>query len=544
MKIVLLGDLGSAGGYHAGDEAMAEAVVDELASRTSVEVVAISGDPLDTSTRYGWEVVPRVDFSLLTSDSERDARLDAVLNAARGETNSLAWGDPAWKVIHAVAAADAVVISGGGNLSSTWPEHVYERATLALLAALFNKRHVVTGQTLGPQLTARHGELVASVVTSASLVGAREQPSYDVALRLGVNPDRLVRVVDDAAYMQGQSDTSLPTGPYVAATFSPDSGPLDTTTYVEAIAALLDTIAESSGLRIVLIPHHATEINGAVTGDLVTHQAIASASVSADIQILPPLTGREIVAITDNAALVVSSRYHPVVFALGAAVPALGIAVDAYTSTKIHGAMASFGVGDFTVSVGSLLNGGADAAAADLIGRIADIRDHLKRVNTVRKAESAAWWDAVAATLAGADDVTTPADLASVPSFDGLGWSSTTKALRSWSELVSARFSADHLENAAVQADAQACRARADGLEREIATLADDLASSADEIDALRASVAAAHQLISDPLRPVAVWLEDLPSIQALTAELNAIYQTRTFRYLDRPRRIYQRLRH
>ena len=253
MKIVLLGDLGSTGGYHVGDEAMAESVVEQIGARRQVEVVAVSGDPEDAVSRYGWGAVPRIGFAApLTTDAQRDSRLNTVLRAAGGETNGLAWADDAWKVIHAVADADAVVVSGGGNLSSTWPEHVYERVALARLAALFNKRLVVTGQTIGPHLTGRHAELVAEFLTSAVLVGVRESSSRELALRLGVVPDRLVSVVDDATYMRGSdAGSALPEGPYVAATFSADTGLADFDGCISSIADLLDGVAESFGLRVV-----------------------------------------------------------------------------------------------------------------------------------------------------------------------------------------------------------------------------------------------------------------------------------------------------
>ena len=87
----------------------------------------------------------------------------------------------------AVCGADAVVVAGGGNMASTWPLHIFERAALpALLARAAGIPFVVTGQTLGPQLDRADPELVASLLRSARLVGVREHASADLALRLGV----------------------------------------------------------------------------------------------------------------------------------------------------------------------------------------------------------------------------------------------------------------------------------------------------------------------------------------------------------------------
>src|ERR671912_382735 len=80
--------------------------------------------------------------------------------------------------VGAVAAADGVLIAGGGNLASTWPLHVYERAALAGIAARLSRPLVVSGQTLGPDLRGRDRDLVRGLLHSAALVGVRESASH------------------------------------------------------------------------------------------------------------------------------------------------------------------------------------------------------------------------------------------------------------------------------------------------------------------------------------------------------------------------------
>ncbi|HMO11364.1 MAG TPA: polysaccharide pyruvyl transferase family protein, partial [Actinotalea sp.] len=199
MKIVVLGDIGNST-YHAGDELMARAAVDELSRRSELVATAISADAARSRAMYGWPTVARIGFAGMSTES-REARLEAIDRAAGGDAGALPWGDPAWDVIHSVADSDAVLITGGGNLNSVWPEHIYERAALARLAAAFARPLVVTGQTVGPHLTARHGELVGEVVTSAVLVGVRELASREICLRLGVPPHKLCANVGPLAGM-------------------------------------------------------------------------------------------------------------------------------------------------------------------------------------------------------------------------------------------------------------------------------------------------------------------------------------------------------
>ena len=65
MRLVILGDIGSSVDFHAGDEAMAEAFVAEMATRGDIVVTAISGCVDDTRARYGWHAVPRFGFGSL-----------------------------------------------------------------------------------------------------------------------------------------------------------------------------------------------------------------------------------------------------------------------------------------------------------------------------------------------------------------------------------------------------------------------------------------------------------------------------------------------
>ncbi|HEY6531181.1 MAG TPA: polysaccharide pyruvyl transferase family protein, partial [Acidimicrobiales bacterium] len=269
IKIVLMGDLGDPTGYHAGDEAMAEAAVRELAARTDLTVTAVSGNPVDTRARYGWDAVPRFGFADVVPavDRARDARLRAILDGAGGDSGALDSDDPAWKIIQAVAAADAVLVTGGGNLNSSWPEHVYERAALTGVAAALSRLLVVSGQTIGPTLTRRHGELVGRTVTSARLVAVREAASFEVARALGVLDGRLALTVDDATFLDGDAVDDLP-APMVAVTFASHTGLLNRPSFLSCAARLLERTVDVTGLDIVMVPHQGLVDETGARGDV------------------------------------------------------------------------------------------------------------------------------------------------------------------------------------------------------------------------------------------------------------------------------------
>src|SRR5215207_5546563 len=183
MRVVALGDVGVVDDMvHIGDEAMFLAAADQLGSR-GASLVAVSSAPDETAARYGVDAVARVRFDGLERTSAAE-RLAEVLALAEGK-NRLGAHDSARAVVAAVAGADGVLIAGGGNLASTWPLHVYERAALAGIAARLGRPLVVSGQTLGPDLSGRDADLAGAVLAQAALVGVREAASRALASRLG-----------------------------------------------------------------------------------------------------------------------------------------------------------------------------------------------------------------------------------------------------------------------------------------------------------------------------------------------------------------------
>jgi len=106
-----------------------------------------------------------------------------------------------------------------------------------------------------------------------------------------------------------------------------------------------------------------------------------------------------------GAALVVSSRYHPAVFAVSGGVPTLGIPVDDYTTTKLTGALGNFGQSGL-VSAGDLVAGAAPAVASAVWNDRDAIRERGLATAETLRAASALWWDRVAAALGAVTSAT------------------------------------------------------------------------------------------------------------------------------------------
>ncbi len=358
VRILGFGDIGVVDDMmHIGDEAMFEEFLVQARARGVSDITAVSSNPAETSQRYSVPAVAR----------------DAV----------------------DVGGFDGVVITGAGNLASTWPVHIVERLALARAAEAQGIPLVITGQTLGPYLTDQHERMLATLLTSAQLVGVRESTSHALASRLGVDPARLRLGADDASFLGFEGDEHPATEPYALVSLSTHVGAADRSDFVREVAALLDHVARLTGLDVVFLAHFGALVAPWQRGDVVMHEAVVAA-MREPSRTVPTGTPLEAARLARSASMVVSSRYHPAVFAAPAGVPVLGIAVDDYTTVKLTGALGNFG--QSTVVQASELS-----AATERIERLwaerAAVRERTIELARERRQETNDWWNRVFVVL-------------------------------------------------------------------------------------------------------------------------------------------------
>jgi hypothetical protein len=216
--------------------------------------------------------------------------------------------------------------------------------------------------------------------------------------------------LDDASFYAGKAaakvegvgvvDSLTPAGPYIAATFSGGHGPADRETYIKAAAAALDQAALVTGCSVVLLAHMSTP--GLGDGDEAVHADIAAA-MSTPVTAPPILSAEDTAALTARASMVITSRYHPVVFALDAGLPVVALACEDYSHARLNGALQNWGLGPLALTLPSLFDGTFGSAVEEAWKCRSDIAAHLKATRPVKAAEFARWWDRVSAALAGAD---------------------------------------------------------------------------------------------------------------------------------------------
>lgn len=388
-RAVVLGDIGRPGHYHLGDEAMTEVAIEQLRARGVHDITLAAVDPETAQAFYGVAAVRQFGFVWNWSRQKHEAALAGLTEALRD-------GTATGPLVEAVRKADLAVIAGGGNLTSEYPLHVYERVAFARIAVHFGVPLCITSQTVGPVLRGRERELVKEIVDAAACFGARERFSAALVRELAAAPDRVRHTLDDGILLQADESGRLDTTELglgdriIVASFAADQGATGWTreTYVAKVARALDELAAALDARVVLAPHTGGLEPAVASRDHQIALEIAAAGSEA-ITALPVLPAREYLAILESAVLSISTRYHPTVFAPALGVPTVGISTSFYSSVRMRGALGNVGLERFVVPAAAweLLV----PAALDAVANGAPAAAHIRSAVDFQ----GQWWDAL-----------------------------------------------------------------------------------------------------------------------------------------------------
>ena len=435
-SLLITADVGTEA-FHVGDEAMLEANLERLRRHDPAVRVTVIGRGVEgLEERLGVTALAAPDGASLA-----EARLPAAVTAALDE-------------------ADGFFLSGGGNLCSSWPDLLRQRILLLREARKRGLPIVTGGQTIGPELAPVERSALAEVLAQAEHVGARELPSAALALQMGVPPRRLSYQPDDTFFFAGRPPAAKelaegPAEPFLAVTLDPAFAAASSRTGLHNLAAQLARIAAELGLHLAFLPHvgplgRPGDDDGQA-GAALCRLLQAEGAACTLLPVLPPGPA---VWLTQRAALVVSSRYHPLVFATAAAVPCLGIHRDAYTRIKLQGALAHVGMEAWCLPAEAAEAGGLATALRRLWDGRDEARAAMTRARTMLEAQEERRWRLLLARLGRQPE---PAEAQETTA---LGWPAD--------RLATAALAALARERQASEADTERWRANLGHLERSV----------------------------------------------------------------------------
>jgi len=393
-RVLVIGDIGQHT-YHVGDEAMTIASAQAL-SEGGAAVTLMTRD-VGHSARYigaaaheagaPYEYLPFLLFPWAPAERELTlAALESVLaelhadreRPSTAELVALPQVQALPEVLHpleqtvermvefadSIAAMDAVVISGGGNLNSRYGWLLYERAAAVRAAEHAGVPVYVTGQSLGPVLNPEDAQILERMLRTARSVTVRERSSLAWCRERGI--DARLSVDDATDYPVASPARTLHYAEGVSAGQALDELPEHyvcvtvnecTDQQAQQIARLLDGMWREHGYAPVFLSHYGDPQDPA-SGDIQAHQRIAKRlSTSTPATILPILHADQSITVHRAAAFTLTSRYHPAVFSAAAGIPVLALVPDAFTQMRAGGALRQYGLSEFTLPLGMLAGG-------------------------------------------------------------------------------------------------------------------------------------------------------------------------------------------
>ena len=393
-RVLVIGDIGQHT-YHVGDEAMTIASAQAL-SEGGAAVTLMTRD-VGHSARYigaaaheagaPYEYLPFLLFPWAPAERELTlAALECVLTELHADRERPSTAELAAllqvqalpEVLHpleqtvermvefadSIAAMDAIVVSGGGNLNSRYGWLLYERAAAVRAAEHAGVPVYVTGQSLGPVLSPEDAQVLERMLRTARSVTVRERSSLAWCRERGI--DARLSVDDATDYPVASPARTLHYAEGISAGQALDELPEHyvcvtvnecTNQQAQQIARLLDGMWREHGYAPVFLSHYG-DPQDPTSGDIQAHQRIAERlSPSTPATLLPILHADQSIAVHRAAAFTLTSRYHPAVFSAAAGIPVLALVPDAFTQMRVGGALSLYGLGEFTLPLGMLAGG-------------------------------------------------------------------------------------------------------------------------------------------------------------------------------------------
>ncbi|MDJ0631539.1 MAG: polysaccharide pyruvyl transferase family protein [Rhodobacter sp.] len=360
-------------------------------------VIFWSNDTSDYNTSSHWF---RFTFWLVLIRMELNARLMAAGLAPVFATAAEA------RLLTGLQMASAVHVSGGGFMTGPTRSRLWDTCLILRLCRRMGTPYFLTGQTIGIFQNPADRWLARTALRGAVGISLRDPGgSADELVSAGIPRQLVTNGVDDALFCRAAPRERIaqaltasgiaPVESYVAVNYhwwGMDAATRNQS--AERLADILDRIGATHGLHVLLVPMVPSDEEAlrAVAARMDNPAAILSYDYSYQ-------TVRGVIA---QARALISFKHHPLIFAMGEAVPCLSVSFDPYYHRKNKGAMANLGQERFCIDREGFFGPGLEACFTTLVTEDEAIRDRLRpALNEARARQDAVFADCVRATGLG-----------------------------------------------------------------------------------------------------------------------------------------------
>lgn len=296
-----------------------------------------------------------------------------------------------------VIAKSELVISKGGHIFYNVRSHPRDLMSLLrhlfplIIARRFKVPFAIFSQSVGPFKGHFGAYLTKFVFNKAKVVFVREDISYDITTKIGVDPLKVYVIPDAAFYLKADvservkkilKEKSLKNDSFWAVTvrsWPPGNTREDQSKknkYLDEMAKFLSKSVERGEVdQIAIVVHTIGPL--VIEDDHIPSQLLYNKllELGTEVSIIEDdLTPRELVGLYSMASLLIGTRFHSVIFSLAGGTPALAVS---YFGPKAHGIMKLINMDFFCLNIESF-------NSAEALDRIVKLKQmdttHIKKI--------------------------------------------------------------------------------------------------------------------------------------------------------------------
>lgn len=396
MKVLLFANIGSDenGFYHVGDEAMFyETYRWYKKTYPKTEITSLSSLPNNPNLNIVDITIPISFWSLSKRKSIIYFSKLVVKFIFFHFFKKNYFADNEFLLVSLINKQDRIHFSGGGNLASLFPNWLYFAFFIIFIGTFLKKQIVLTSQTIGPFWGI--DRLFALFILNFPTLIAVRQKTYgkNVLLKYGVFRPKIVEALDASytlstrsIYQLRKNTEAIRIGLSLCRWKSYDNKLID------AVTQLMKRVSNKFRLEVLVIPHvivrNEDECDTGFMKKIIarfpkkikvitpTYNQLMNSSVE------PAMT---IKYLTSKMNLLISSRYHGLIFALSSNVPCLALSMGEYYQIKMVGALKFFYENGWEKYLVSLDKKNSHREIVDktiyLLSQLRHEKDLLKRIN-------------------------------------------------------------------------------------------------------------------------------------------------------------------